>query len=311
MAGALRFLVHTMQLDYSPGREPAKAAAARALANVAFHGADARRAVGGAGAVAAAIALLAAADDPAREAAAGLLANLAADPALLADASARGAPAALVSILRSGTAGGVEEALAFLFLDAARGPDRAGFLASLGVLPLAVRSLSRAASPLSPRGVWLVGLLWAAAIPSPDRTVQHELAKVTPLLVHMAGGAVRGGGGGGSASPSPAGGPPGGDGRGGGGAGPPDAVMLADGAAGSGAATPAPPDGADAAADAAAVLLAEYTTAGEANALHAKRAGAEPLFAAIHAARPAGTPVWGAALGALLALGGEDPYPPE
>ena len=90
------------------------------------------------------------------------------------------------------------------------------------------------------------------------------------------------------------------------------AATLADGAAGSGAATPATlassAPSADAAADAAAVLLAEYAGAGEANALHAKRAGAAPLFAAIHASRPAGSPIWGAALGALLALGGEEAY---
>ena len=107
---------------------------------------------------------------------AGLLANLAADPALLVDAASRGAPACLVGVLRSGSAGGAEEALAFLFLDASRSPDRAAFLAALGAVPLAVRALARPGG-LSPRGTWLVGLLWSALLPSPDRTVQHELAK--------------------------------------------------------------------------------------------------------------------------------------
>jgi len=39
-AGALRFLVHAMQADYAPGREPCKAAAARALANLVGRGGD-------------------------------------------------------------------------------------------------------------------------------------------------------------------------------------------------------------------------------------------------------------------------------
>ena len=182
-AGALRFLVHALQADYAPGREAGKAAAAQALANLAYHDPETRRAVGAAGAVPAAVGLLTCHADAVAEAAAGLLANLAADPALLVDAASRGAPAALVALLRTSQPAAREEALAFLFQDASRSPDRAAFLASLGLLHLAVRSL---ALPLSPRGTWLVGLLWAAALPAPDRVVQHELAKLTPLLVHIA-----------------------------------------------------------------------------------------------------------------------------
>lgn len=149
----------------------------------AYHDPETRRAVGAAGAVPAAVGLLTCHADAVAEAAAGLLANLAADPALLVDAASRGAPAALVAVLRGAAPGAREEALAFLFQDASRAPDRAAHLAALGLIHLAVRSL---ATPLSPRGVWLVGLLWAAALPAPDRVVQHELAKTTPLLVHMA-----------------------------------------------------------------------------------------------------------------------------
>lgn len=276
-AGALRFLVHALQADYAPGREAAKAAAAQALANLvstesvcvcvwsagvfstsittqfnpcfstqAFHDAETRRAVGAAGAVPAAVGLLTCHSDAVAEAAAGLLANLAADGALLVDAAGRGAPAALVALLRTSQPAAREEALAFLFQDASRSPDRAAFLASLGMLHLAVRSL---ALPLSPRGTWLVGLLWSAALPAPDRVVQHELAKLTPLLVHM-----------GTSAPSPA-------------------------------------------CDAALLLLADYAAADETNASHARRAGAEPLFAKVHASRDPGHPAWGAALAGLCALG--------
>ena len=128
--------------------------------------------------------------------------------------------------------------------------------ASLGLVHLSARLLAH--RRLSPRGRWLVGLVWSALLPVEDRVVQHELAKATPLLVHLATSFA--------AKEEEE-----------------ETEKAAAATAKGSSPTTVLPRGvsAESPADAAALLLAEYASSDEANAAHAKRAGAVSVLQAL------------------------------
>jgi hypothetical protein len=70
-SGAIRFLVHILQLDYCPGNDPCKVSAAFAMQNLAYHCSTTRERIAQAGAIPVLIQLLQSLDDSVREASAG------------------------------------------------------------------------------------------------------------------------------------------------------------------------------------------------------------------------------------------------
>jgi hypothetical protein len=71
-SGAIRFLVHILQLDYCPGNDPCKVSAAFAMQNLAYHCSTTRERIAQAGAIPVLIQLLQSLDDSVREASAGV-----------------------------------------------------------------------------------------------------------------------------------------------------------------------------------------------------------------------------------------------